>query len=79
MSFDSQSAPDRISAKAGLKELKRVAPTRKYELLLYSSIFTLLYMVLYLLHKTETLRATSVSNLPYEYSIKNLFICDCAS
>ena len=30
ISFDGQFAPDRISAKAGLKELKRVAPSRRY-------------------------------------------------
>lgn len=30
VSFDGQHAPDRISAKAGLNELKRVAPSRRY-------------------------------------------------
>lgn len=30
VSFDGQSAPDRLSAKAGLKELRRVAPSRRY-------------------------------------------------
>lgn len=30
VSFDGESAPDRKSAKAGLKELKRVAPSRRY-------------------------------------------------
>lgn len=29
VSFDGQSAPDRISARAGLKELERVAPSRR--------------------------------------------------
>ncbi|KAK4263594.1 hypothetical protein QN277_028985 [Acacia crassicarpa] len=32
VSFDGQSAPDRLSAKAGLKELKRVAPSRRWKL-----------------------------------------------
>ncbi|KAK7251940.1 hypothetical protein RIF29_35566 [Crotalaria pallida] len=32
VSFDGQFAPDRISAKAGLKELKRVAPCRRWRL-----------------------------------------------
>ncbi|RYR17810.1 hypothetical protein Ahy_B03g062488 isoform A [Arachis hypogaea] len=32
VSFDGQFAPDRISAKAGLKELKRVAPSRRWRL-----------------------------------------------
>lgn len=32
VSFDGQSAPDRISAKAGLKELKRIAPSRRWKL-----------------------------------------------
>lgn len=30
VSFDGQSAPDRISAKAGVKELRNIAPSRKY-------------------------------------------------
>lgn len=30
VSFDGQSAPDRISAKAGVKELRRIAPLRRY-------------------------------------------------
>lgn len=30
VSFDGQSAPDRISAKAGVSELRRIAPLRKY-------------------------------------------------
>lgn len=29
VSFDGPSAPDRISARAGLKELRRVAPSRR--------------------------------------------------
>lgn len=32
VSFDGRSAPDRISAKAGLNELRRIAPSRKYSL-----------------------------------------------
>ncbi|KAF8378576.1 hypothetical protein HHK36_029921 [Tetracentron sinense] len=32
VSFDSQSAPDRISAKAGVKELQRIAPSRRWKL-----------------------------------------------
>ncbi|KAF7827969.1 asparagine synthetase domain-containing protein 1 isoform X1 [Senna tora] len=32
VSFDGQSAPDRISAKAGLKELRRVSPSRRWRL-----------------------------------------------
>ncbi|KAL6294857.1 hypothetical protein ACE6H2_002999 [Prunus campanulata] len=32
VSFDGQSAPDRISAKAGLNELRRIAPSRKWKL-----------------------------------------------
>ncbi|XP_057420965.1 uncharacterized protein LOC130714995 isoform X2 [Lotus japonicus] len=32
VSFDGESAPDRKSAKAGLKELKRVAPSRRWRL-----------------------------------------------
>ncbi|MED6157287.1 hypothetical protein PIB30_021937 [Stylosanthes scabra] len=32
VSFDGQFAPDRISAKSGLKELKRVAPSRRWRL-----------------------------------------------
>ncbi|XVE85734.1 hypothetical protein DITRI_Ditri17bG0114800 [Diplodiscus trichospermus] len=32
VSFDSESAPDRISAKTGLKELRRVAPLRRWRL-----------------------------------------------
>lgn len=32
VSFDGESAPDRISAKAGLTELKRVAPSRRWRL-----------------------------------------------
>lgn len=31
MSFDGESAPDRISAKAGIKELRRVAPLRRFD------------------------------------------------
>lgn len=31
VSFDGHSAPDRISAKAGVKELRRIAPLRRYE------------------------------------------------
>lgn len=30
VSFDGQSAPDRVSAKAGVKELKKIAPLRRY-------------------------------------------------
>ena len=30
VSFDGESAPDRISAKAGVKELRRIAPLRRY-------------------------------------------------
>lgn len=33
VSFDGQSAPDRISAKAGVKELRRIAPLRRWKLL----------------------------------------------
>ena len=29
VSFDGESAPDRISAKAGLKELQKIAPSRR--------------------------------------------------
>lgn len=29
VSFDGQTAPDRISARAGLKELRRIIPSRK--------------------------------------------------
>lgn len=29
VSFDSESAPDRISARAGLKELQKIAPSRR--------------------------------------------------
>ncbi|KAE8023129.1 hypothetical protein FH972_008872 [Carpinus fangiana] len=32
VSFDGQSAPDRISAKAGVKELRRIAPLRRWKL-----------------------------------------------
>ncbi|XP_059655686.1 uncharacterized protein LOC132302766 isoform X1 [Cornus florida] len=32
VSFDGQSAPDRISARAGVKELKRIAPLRRWKL-----------------------------------------------
>ncbi|XP_022776740.1 asparagine synthetase domain-containing protein 1 isoform X2 [Durio zibethinus] len=32
VSFDGESAPDRISAKAGIKELRRVAPLRRWRL-----------------------------------------------
>lgn len=32
VSFDGQSAPDRISAKAGLKELQRISPLRRWKL-----------------------------------------------
>ncbi|CAL1395125.1 unnamed protein product [Linum trigynum] len=32
VSFDGQSAPDRISAKAGVEELKRIAPSRRWKL-----------------------------------------------
>lgn len=32
VSFDGRSAPDRISAKAGLNELRRIAPSRKWKL-----------------------------------------------
>lgn len=32
VSFDGQSAPDRISAKAGVMELRRIAPLRRYGL-----------------------------------------------
>ncbi|GAV61443.1 Asn_synthase domain-containing protein/GATase_7 domain-containing protein [Cephalotus follicularis] len=32
VSFDGQSAPDRISAEAGLEELKRIAPLRRWKL-----------------------------------------------
>ncbi|KAA8529326.1 hypothetical protein F0562_033875 [Nyssa sinensis] len=32
VSFDSESAPDRISARAGVKELKRIAPSRRWKL-----------------------------------------------
>ncbi|XP_041013264.1 asparagine synthetase domain-containing protein 1 isoform X1 [Juglans microcarpa x Juglans regia] len=32
VSFDGQSAPDRISAKAGVKELRRIAPSRRWKL-----------------------------------------------
>ncbi|OVA00814.1 Class II glutamine amidotransferase domain [Macleaya cordata] len=32
VSFDGQSAPDRISAKAGVKELQRIAPSRRWNL-----------------------------------------------
>ncbi|XP_024018287.1 asparagine synthetase domain-containing protein 1 isoform X1 [Morus notabilis] len=32
VSFDGQSAPDRISAKAGVKELRNIAPSRKWQL-----------------------------------------------
>jgi hypothetical protein len=32
VSFDGQSAPDRISAKAGVKELRRIAPLKRYGL-----------------------------------------------
>ncbi|KAG2706942.1 hypothetical protein I3760_05G125800 [Carya illinoinensis] len=32
VSFDGQSAPDRISAKAGVKELRRIAPLRRWNL-----------------------------------------------
>ncbi|XP_061991324.1 uncharacterized protein LOC133709560 isoform X2 [Rosa rugosa] len=32
VSFDGQSAPDRISAKAGVSELRRIAPLRKWKL-----------------------------------------------
>ncbi|CAK9142424.1 unnamed protein product [Ilex paraguariensis] len=32
VSFDGQSAPDRISARAGVKELKKVAPLRRWKL-----------------------------------------------
>lgn len=32
VSFDGQFAPDRISAKAGVKELRRIAPLRRYAL-----------------------------------------------
>ncbi|PON64653.1 Asparagine synthase family amidotransferase [Trema orientale] len=32
VSFDGESAPDRISAKAGVKELRRIAPSRKWKL-----------------------------------------------
>lgn len=32
VSFDGRSAPDRISARAGVSELRRIAPSRKYSL-----------------------------------------------
>ncbi|GMY25837.1 asparagine synthetase domain-containing protein 1-like isoform X1 [Fagus crenata] len=32
VSFDGESAPDRISAKAGIKELRRIAPLRRWKL-----------------------------------------------
>lgn len=35
VSFDGQFAPDRISAKAGVSELRRIAPLRKYMLNFY--------------------------------------------
>lgn len=34
VSFDGQCAPDRISARAGLKELQRIAPSRRYAVIL---------------------------------------------
>lgn len=30
VSFDGESAPDRISARAGLRELQKIAPSRRF-------------------------------------------------
>ena len=43
VSFDGSCAPDRISARAGLKELQKIAPSRRYSfpfLLLYVPLAT---------------------------------------
>lgn len=34
VSFDKELAPDRISSRAGLKELKRLSPLRRYVIML---------------------------------------------
>ena len=31
VSFEGEAAPDRITARAGVKELRRIAPLRKYD------------------------------------------------
>jgi len=48
VSFDGELAPDRKSAKAGLKELKRVAPSRRYAIHVYFIYFLLLFKKIYI-------------------------------
>lgn len=46
VSFDGESAPDRISAKTGLKELRRVAPLRRFSVKLPSKLQLMSVMII---------------------------------
>lgn len=46
VSFDGQFAPDRISAKAGVKELERIAPFRRYRINFLLQVYCCVYVVI---------------------------------
>jgi len=48
VSFDGQLAPDRKSAKAGLNELRRVAPSRKYAIHCFLSTFLVPWFIYFI-------------------------------
>ena len=48
VSFDGESAPDRISAKAGVEELRRVAPLRRFSVWLPLKLLSVMIKDIYL-------------------------------
>ena len=62
VSFDGESAPDRISAKAGVKELRKVAPLRRFSVWLPLKLASVMIKDIY---------------LSIEFSILFLSLCKC--
>lgn len=65
VSFDGESAPDRISSRAGLKELQKIAPSRRsidFDVSDFISVYMALnhfcqiFLILVLLFKSELLK-----------------------